>query len=266
MNTDKILNQDFLRMMPAEFITSMLVILTIIILTFVVYFKGRKADPLKPSKGIVGIAEMAVEFADNQVGEIMGPAFKGFAGFAIPVSLYICLGFLYGMIGIPNLIVIPGNDSLGLFKALPSPFTNLAFPLTLGFITFVLIQAFALHFQHFKYFSRFVAPIPFVNLLAMWAPMISLSLRLFGNAFAGFCLETLLYNLFNTMIPGQWGLVLAPVPMAFIHFYFDLFGGIIQTLVFIMITMMDIAQEGPEIETETKVAQTITLKAQTVNA
>ncbi|MFA6861857.1 MAG: F0F1 ATP synthase subunit A [Bacilli bacterium] len=260
MNTDNILRTDFLKVMTPEFIASMLTMLIICIFCFVVYFKGKKYKPLDKPKGIVSVSEVIVSYADDQVKDMMGPVYGNFGGYIIALAAYIFVGFMVGMIGIPNFIYL-GEDSLmnssHLFAALPNPFTNLGFPLLIGFITLVMIQVNAIKYTHFKYLLRFVEPIPIVGIFTLWVPMISLSLRLFGNAFAGFCLSTLVYGaLGNT----GWGLILAPAVMPFFHAYFDVFSGFIQTLVFVMISMMDIAQEGPEMEEQMKMINAVSLK------
>ncbi len=264
MNTDNLLSTDFFKVMPPEFISSMIVCLTVIIITLVIYFKGKNLDPLKAPKGIVGLAEMAVEYGDNMVKDAMGSYFDGFAKYVLPIALYVFLSFAIGTVGIPNLIVIEGNTSgLGpdnLFSALPSCFSNLAFPLSLGFLTLVMINVVSIRYKKIKWAQQFIAPIPFVGLISFWSPMISLSLRIFGNALAGFILETLLYSLLYSMGNG-FGLLLSPLLMPVIHAYFDLFSGVIQTLVFTMISMLDIAQEGPDDGEQVQVAKKVTLKA-----
>ncbi len=262
MNFENFLRTDFINMIPAEFISSMLVMLIIIILTFVVYFKQKKYTYLDKPKGIVNVAETIVEFADKQVEELMGKRFEGFGGYAIALAAYIFLGFLIGIMGIPNFITL-GEESLmpGItynadgsiadygwwLKALPNPFTNLAMPLSIGFVSVVLIEGYNLKYQHAKYFLKFVEPIPVINLVSMWTPMLSLALRLFGNVFAGFCLSTLCYSALAE-VAGGWGLIAAPVLMSLVHAYFDVFSGVIQTMVFCMITMMNIGQAAPEEE------------------
>ena len=49
--------------------------------------------------------------------------------------------------------------------------------------------------------------------------------------------------------------------MPVFHAYFDLFSGFIQTIVFVMITMMDIAQEAPEMETQEALVKAVDMKA-----
>lgn len=260
MNYENLLSTDFLKKIPAEFLTSLLVMLVICILSFVVYFKQKKYDPLEKPKGIVNIFEMAIEYFTNKVETDMGPAYRGLIGYFMVLSFYIFGGFFVGMMGIPNFITFGEGailDNSSLFSPLPNPFTNLAFPLLIGLITWILIQWNSLRNNHLSYFKQFVSPIPVVGLATVWAPFISISLRLFGNALAGFALSTIVYTGFKYMLNG-FGLILVPEIMPFFHAYFDLFSGFIQTLVFVTLTMMDIAQEGPEIQEQ---YEAISLKA-----
>lgn len=267
LNFDNVLNPDIKKMITPEFITSLTVMLLIIIFSFVVYFKQRKLKPLDKPKGIVNIAETIVEFADKNVSELMGcpKYFENFGAYIIPLALYIFLGFFIGMIGIPNLIVL-GPQSEGyimnetrLFTAMPSPFTNLTFTLLIGFITVCLIEFTKLRTNKWNYYKQFVFSFPpLFPLLTNFVPMISLGIRLFGNAFAGFCVLTLSYQALFSIANG-FGLLFAPVTNFFLHFYFDLFGGFIQTIVFLMITMMNIALQAPEDDDE-KIVKAINMR------
>ena len=269
INFDNVLNPNFLKMISPEFVTSLIVMLAIIIFSLVVYFKQKNLDPLENPKGIVNIAEFIVEFGDRQVSELMGcpKYFSNFGGYVIPLALYIFLGFFIGMMGIPNFIVLgPASEGYIMnettqFTALPSPFTNLTFTLLIGLITVVMIEITKMRTNRWGYFKQFVNSFPpLLPLLTNFVPMLSLGIRLFGNAFAGFCIMTLLYQMFNALLNG-FALALAPVIMPVFHAYFDLFSGFIQTIVFVMITMMDIAQEAPEMETQEALVKAVDMKA-----
>ena len=210
-----------------------------------------------------------MEFGDRQVSELMGcpKYFSNFGGYVIPLALYIFLGFFIGMMGIPNVIVLgPASEGYIMnettqFTALPSPFTNLTFTLLIGLITVVMIEITKMRTNRWGYFKQFVNSFPpLLPLLTNFVPMLSLGIRLFGNAFAGFCIMTLLYQMFNALLNG-FALALAPVIMPVFHAYFDLFRGFIQTIVFVMITMMDIAQEAPEMETQEALVKAVDMKA-----
>lgn len=224
---------------PGEVISSLIVILIIIILAIIIGIRAHFHDPLKKPKGLLLIAEIGVNYFDGFVKDLTGTALPNFGGFIMGVAAYLFIAFIFGLTG------------------LPSPVTYMAVPLSLGLTTFLLIHLISAKFTKWSYFKRYVDPIPVflpVNLLSMWAPLLSLTLRLFGNAIAGWALLTIVEcslrdasaALFS-FVPSGWNeLFLAPIPLAVLHAYFDLFSGLIQTIVFISLTAIFIGQEIPE--------------------
>lgn len=227
--------------LSGETISSLFVIGILILLSFYIAIRARFQDPLKKPKGILLLAEIGVNFFDDLVESMMGRRYRGFGGVIMAIACYLFIAFIWGLTG------------------LPAPVTNLATPLSLGLFTFVLIHANAIRFNKFKYFKRFVDPIPLflpINLISMWAPLLSLTLRLLGNALAGWTLLTLLYGgigsigdvviKFSETQSMHVGSFIAPFITPVLHAYFDLFSGLIQTTVFLFLTMIFIANEGPE--------------------
>ena len=225
---------------PGEVISSLIVILIIIVLAIIVAIQAHFQDPLKKPKGLLLLAEIGVKYFDGFVKDLTGNALPNFGGFIMGVAVYLFISFIFGLTG------------------LPSPVTYMAVPLSLGLTTFLLIHLISAKFTKWKYFKRYVDPLPVflpVNLLSMWAPLLSLTLRLFGNAIAGWALLTIvefslrdLSGAIFSFIPiGEWNQIfLAPIPLAILHAYFDLFSGLIQTVVFISLTAIFIGQEIPE--------------------
>lgn len=229
-----------------EVYSSLIVILIIIILSIVVKIIFAHRDPLKKPSGFVNIIEYGVNFFDNFAKNMFGPAFKDMGGFVMALALYVFMAFFIGLLG------------------LPTPMTYLAIPLSLGLVSFVMIHATAVRFQKWKYFQRYIDPFPImlpINLLSMWAPLLSLTLRLFGNAIAGYVIMTILYTALealNSSIFGflpqvveGWfagnynGALITPIVTGIFHLYFDLFSAFIQTTVFISLTSIFMAQEAP---------------------
>ena len=221
--------------------SSLIVVFVVIVLAIIVGILARRQDPLKKPKGLLLLAEIGVNTFDGMVNEYMGPNFKGFGGYVLAIAVYLFLSFIFGLTG------------------LPSPVTYMAIPLSLALITFFMIHATAVKYNKWKYFKRYIEPIPVllpVNLLSMWAPLLSMSLRLFGNAIAGFTIMSLVYGglqalsgaVFNFMSTEFNQIFFAPIVAPILHAYFDLFSGVIQTLVFISLTMIYIGQEGPQEE------------------
>lgn len=226
--------------LSGETISSLILIGIISLLAIYICIRSRFADPLKKPKGILFLAEVGVNFFDGLVESLMGPRYRGFGGFIMAIATYLFLAFIWGLTG------------------LPAPVTYLATPLSLGLITFVLIHLNSIRFTRFRYFKRYIEPIPLflpINLISMWAPLLSLTMRLFGNALAGWTLMTLLYAALNgiggTVIEAAGhamgaGSFVAPIVTPILHAYFDLFSGLIQTVVFLFLSMIFIANEGPE--------------------
>ena len=224
---------------PGEVISSLIVMLIIIILAIIIAIQAHFQDPLKKPKGLLLLAEIGVKFFDGFVKELTGNALPNFGGFIMAVAVYLFIAFIFGLTG------------------LPSPVTYMAVPLSLGLTTFLLIHLISAKFTKWGYFKRYVDPLPLflpVNLLSMWAPLLSLTLRLFGNAIAGWALLTIVEFALRdasaaifSFVPAGWNEVfLAPIPLAVLHAYFDLFSGLIQTVVFISLTAIFIGQEIPE--------------------
>ena len=225
---------------PGEIISSLIVMLIIIVLAIVIAIQAHFQDPLKRPKGLLLLAEIGVKFFDNFVKDLTGNALPNFGGFIMGVATYLFIAFIFGLTG------------------LPSPVTYMAVPLSLGLTTFLLIHLISAKYTKWGYFKRYIDPLPVflpVNLLSMWAPLLSLTLRLFGNAIAGWALLTIVEfslrdasaAIFSFMAIGEWNQIfLAPIPLAVLHAYFDLFSGLIQTVVFISLTANFIGQEIPE--------------------
>ncbi|MCF0117961.1 MAG: F0F1 ATP synthase subunit A [Bacilli bacterium] len=219
--------------LPGEVISSIIVVLIGCILFLIIGLKAKKTDPLKRPKGIMVLAEWAVEKIDGMVESNMGARLMGFAPYIMVIFYYIFACFVIGLLG------------------LPSPMTNLIVPLSISLVTFVMIHAVSAYYTRWKYFKRYIDPIPVllpINLLSMWSPLLSLSFRLFGNGLAGWVIMTIVYGALEGLSTLLFGSIywLAPIITPVLHAYFDIFSGFIQTLVFSMLTMLFIAQEVPE--------------------
>ena len=229
-------------------ISSLIIVGIICLLCFYIAIRARFADPLKKPKGILFLAEVGVTFFDGLVASLMGRRYNGMGGLFMAIAVYLFISFIWGLTG------------------LPSPTVYLATPLSLGLITFVLIHANAMRYNGMRYFKRYVEPLPFflpINLISMWAPLLSLTMRLFGNALAGWTLMTLVYSAMNnigdtvvTFVSNgveqnlHLGGIISPIVTPILHAYFDLFSGLIQTVVFLFLSMIFIANEGPEDDEE----------------
>ncbi len=221
------------------------------ILFIIVGIIAKHADETKAPKGLLFLADWAVEKIDGFTAENMGEGFENFGGILLPIILFCFTNLVIGITG------------------LPTPMAYLPVPLSLGLTTFLMIHITSIRYTKWKYFKRYVDPIPLflpVNLLSMWAPLLSLTLRLFGNALAGWVLLTIvnwgLENVsamifgvanFSFEVGQASDLLFVPFVTPVLHTYFDVFSSFIQTLVFVYLTSLFVAQEKPEPEIELSV-------------
>ena len=127
---------------------------------------------------------------------------------------------------------------MGLF-GLPVPTKNFSVTLSMGLISFFMIQYYPIKKHGFKkYFKGYAFPawiVTPINILERIILPVSLALRMFGNVFAATLLVELAYEaLEHTSIFLAIGI---PVPL---HAYFDIFDGFIQTTIFVILTMINI--------------------------
>ena len=220
-------------------VSSIIVMLIMILLAIYIGIRAHFQDPLKKPKGMLLVAEIGVTFFENFAEGLLGKRFRMFGGYIMAIAVYLFLAFIFGLTG------------------LPAPMTTLSVPLSLGLSTFILIHATAIKYNKFRYFKRYVEPLPFflpINLISMWAPLLSLTLRLFGNALSGFVIMNIVYYGLQNLsamvfasIDSAWNEVFfAPFIAWILHLYFDLFSGFIQTTVFISLTAIYVGQEAPE--------------------
>lgn len=195
-----------------------IVMLTLIVFAIIANVAIRRADPKKAPGPFLNIVEMLVEAVDNLTRSSMGDKH------AHKFSNWI--GTLFAFIFLSNIS--------GLFGLRP-PTADYGTTLCLGLITFFMIHYNGFKYQKIGHVTQLFKPaiLAPINIIGEIATPVSLSLRLFGNVMSG----TLMLGLVYGLIP--WFLTLAWP--AFLHVYFDLFSGAIQSYVFCMLTMVFIS-------------------------
>ena len=207
-----------------------LIIMTILSIFFVLV--GRKvkvADPTKRPKCVVLVCETGVKMIQDYMETLMPSKFsKNYYPYFAMMFIYIFISNISGLFG---------------FEA---PTSNYSITLAITIITFTLIQYNALKTKGvFTYIKDIIWP-P-TNILGTLAPLISLSMRLFGNIVAGSILLSLIYSFTGYL--SQYVInfnFLGPVIAPIFHAYFDVFAGFIQTLVFVTLSSILISLEASE--------------------
>ena len=215
-----------------------IIIITVFIALLLLYinYKLRKFDPLSEPKGVVLLVMMAAETFDKMVREKTDDKVaKYLTPYIMTVALYIFL-----------------SNIAGLFS-LETPTSNYSVTLTLAALTCILIEVFSFSERGIKgYIKSWFEPMaPFVvmNVMSKLSTLLSLSLRLFGNILSGGILMSVIYQMLAVIshkIPfiGDFnivGVIVAPA----LHFYFDLFSGVMQAFIFITLTIAFIGKELP---------------------
>lgn len=230
--------EKFLNSLPGEIYSSLIVVMVLGIVFILMGNSIKKSDPMKPTKGLAFIGEYLFTFVNEFVDNNMGKNYN-------KLKPYLML----------LIVLIPSYFLVGLF-GLPSPMTYWGIPLTFALITFILIHLNSVRFTKWGYFKRFVDPFPKIpvflpiNIIAMFAPIISLSFRMFGNALSGMIIMQLVYwstELVTGLFLDIPGLnLLGPLVAPVLHAYFDIFSAVIQTIVFVYLTAFFIAGEEPD--------------------
>ena len=191
--------------------------------------KIRKADPLEKPHGIVLVMELMISAMQSYMKSIMPSKFEK--------NYYPYFGMLACYLIVANLFGLTGFDA---------PTSCLSITLAITIVTFTLIQYNAFKKKGaFTYIKDLVWP-P-TNILSALSPLVSLSMRLFGNILSGSILMGLVYSFtgwisYHVINFNFLGPVVAPV----LHCYFDIFAGCIQTLVFITLSSILIAIEAED--------------------
>ena len=203
---------------------------------FYINKKLKEFDPLSEPKGIVLLVIMYAEMIDNMVkGKTNERVARYLTPYIMTVAAYIFLCNISGLF------------------ALETPTSNLSVTLVLAAVTCILIEVYSAKERGTKgyiksWFEPF-APFVILNVMSKFSTLLSLSLRLFGNILSGGISMSGIYQMLGSiskMIPligkfNIFGVVIAPV----LHFYFDLFSGVMQAFIFITLTISFIGKELP---------------------
>jgi F-type H+-transporting ATPase subunit a len=178
----------------------------------IVAFLATRNMQLVP-RGLQNLLEVVVEGLQGLVEQTAGPRGKPFAPVVMTAFLFILAANWIG--------TMPFFGNMVGFK---SPNSNLSITASMAIIVFVLCQVFAIKTNGLLgYFKEFLIPNPLHILTELSRPL-SLSLRLFGNIYAGGVLV-------HTMLG------IAPI-ITFVFLGLELFVGAVQALIFTMLTLV----------------------------
>ena len=209
-----------------------LIITTLIIIgIFLTYYVFEKKQSVikKQRHGFVLFIDFFIKEVEILVIDILGNKMRWFTPYVIYLLLYIGIGNMLSLLGFEE------------------PITSYTVTLSLGLVSFIGIYIAGIWTQKIAFFKRYLLNPQ--EIISQFAPLISITFRIFGNLTAGsviiFLFYLLTFNISNGVpVIGYinlFGGLLSPI----LNLYFNIFDGIVQTYIF---TLLSIAYIGLEIE------------------
>lgn len=173
------------------------------------------------------LAEWAVKTINNLVSDTMGKGCERFAPYIGSLFTFSILGSLLSLLGLRSVTA------------------DFSVVLTWALITFVWVHATKLRTNGlWGYLKGYASPV-FVmlpmNILSEVSLPVSMSIRHFGNVASGMIISSLVYFAL-TSITKAIGVAFMTIGIpAVLSLYFDLFSSFMQAFIFIMLTMVNVA-------------------------
>ena len=196
-----------------------------VLITFAIIVRIKLRTFKEVPTGFQNVVESLVEVFEGYLRSTIGDKLTFLGSWFFTLFLFILLSNLSGL--------LPG---------MRTPTADWSMTFGLALVTFMLIQAMGVKYRGAGYVKDLFAPLPWwcpiplflpINVIGELARPISLSFRLFGNMLAGLIMMSLIYALFPVFAQFV-------VPAA-LHAYFDLFSGVLQTYIFVTLSMTFIA-------------------------
>ena len=185
----------------------------LVFLILIAYFLLVRASlSVETPGGIQHLAEMTHEFVSEQGEQIIGHGFERFTGYLTALLIFILFCNLMGL--------VPG---------LSSPTADVTVPLGLALVTFVYYQYHGVRVNGPGYIKQFLGPVWWIapllfpiEIISHLARILSLTVRLYANMFAG----DLLTIAFFSLVP-------VGIPLVFLGLHFGV--AIVQAYVFMLL-------------------------------
>lgn len=185
----------------------------LVFIALLLYFITVRATlSVEKPGGVQHLAEMTHGFVSDQAEQIIGHGYEKFTGYLTVVALFILLANLMGL--------VPG---------LESPTADVVVPLGLALVTFVYYHFHGVKANGPAYIKQFLGPVWWlywllfpIEIISHFARVLSLTVRLYANMFAG----DLLTMAFFSLIP-------VGIPLVFMGLHFGV--AIIQAYVFMLL-------------------------------
>jgi F-type H+-transporting ATPase subunit a len=201
---------------PEAPITNPVAMEILVVLILLAFFVAVRASlSVEKPGGLQHLVEATEEFIAEQAHGVMGHGYERYIPYAVTIGFFILVGNLLGL--------VPGFES---------PTANPTVPLGCALLTFVYYHYHGLRVHRLGYIKQFIGPVwPLAPLMLLievvshFARILSLTVRLYANMFAG----DMVTLAFFSLVP-----VLVPVVFLGLH----LFVSLVQTFIFVMLTLV----------------------------
>lgn len=190
-------------------------LIMLFLIAFAIFVRIRLCKFKEIPSGFQNAIEAAIEMFDRFFYQNIGDKLEPLGTWFFTVFTLILASNLSGLLG------------------LRPPTADWATTFAFAISTFGLIHFLGIKYKKGSYIKGFFEPHPVflpLNLIGELALPVSLSFRMFGNVLSGMILMTLFYSITPVFVRF--------VIPAFLHVYFDLFSGILQTYVFCILSLI----------------------------
>ncbi|MBG0763147.1 F0F1 ATP synthase subunit A [Acholeplasma laidlawii] len=222
----------YLLTIPYYIWSSFIIVFVVMICSLIIRHKVNKLkigdNPGKVMTGIITFVQFMNNYAKNNIGK----HWKMLAPIILSLAIFIFL-----------------SNISGLFL-LDTPTKYATVTLAFAIVSVITIQSVGLRSKGIKHFKTLMGPmwwfspvmIP-LNILSDLTPLISMTMRLFGNIASGAAVLMLIYA-----VSGPATVIAGPVA----HAIFDIGFGLIQTIVFVLLTTVFSSNKIEESDLEIK--------------
>ncbi|HEY1938380.1 MAG TPA: F0F1 ATP synthase subunit A [Candidatus Angelobacter sp.] len=201
---------------PAAPITNAVAMEVLVVALLLLFFLAIRASmSVEKPGGLQHLAEAMHEFLAEQGHGVIGHGFERYLPYCIALGYFILLSNLLGL--------IPGFES---------PTASPVVPLGCAVVTFIYYHFHGLRIHKHRYIKQFIGPMwplwPLmflIEVISHFARILSLTVRLYANMFAG----DMVTLAFFSLVP-----ILVPVAFLGLH----LFVSLVQTFIFVMLTLV----------------------------
>ncbi|MBZ5506312.1 MAG: F0F1 ATP synthase subunit A [Acidobacteriia bacterium] len=201
---------------PDAPITNAVTMEFLVVFMLLAFFLAVRASlSVEKPGGLQHTVEALQELIAEQANGVIGHGYERYLPYAITLWYFILLSNLLGL--------VPGFES---------PTANPAVPLGCALVTFVYYHFHGIRTHRFHYIKQFIGPVGalaplllLIEIISHFARILSLTVRLYANMFAG----DMVTLAFFSLVP-----VLVPVAFLGLH----LFVSLVQTFIFVMLTLV----------------------------